>query len=170
MKKICIVIAGLLFTSLVYAQEKIDYDPRSLHREIEKRIDTDFSEPVLKEMSSETTNGKFFLLEYNNNSISVKYVYTGRVTTINEFEYFDYFILFDTSCTVRKVTVFNYQSSRGYEITARDWLKQFIGFNASDTMKAGQEVNTISGATISVNSIISNIKNKAEQLNRIVQK
>jgi len=56
------------------------------------------------------------------------------------------------------VKVFNYQATHGHEITAKGWLKQFIGYTAKGNLNVGKTVDSISGATISVNGITSNIR------------
>ncbi len=49
-------------------------------------------------------------------------------------------------------------ATHGQEITARGWLKQFIGYNGSESLKVDKNIDTISGATISVYAITSDIK------------
>ena len=58
----------------------------------------------------------------------------------------------------------DYHSEYGYEITARSWLKQFQGLKGGKLRK-GYEIDGISGATISVNSIIQSINRQQKKLN-----
>lgn len=99
------------------------------------------------------------------------YVYINRVNScraggcainqndiVNGFEYFDYFLVTDSLGNVVNVKVFNYQATHGHEIMSKGWLKQFVGFNGSQDMNYGKEIDAISGATISAESITEDIK------------
>ncbi len=128
--------------------------------------------------------GKFFIVGDHVSPNSSKYVYIGRVNScraggcsVNDHrssdqtsEYFDYFILFDASCIVRQVRVYNYQATHGQEITASSWLKQFIGYGSENAMNTGKKIDAISGATISVTAITYDIQDKTSMLKQIVQK
>jgi hypothetical protein len=110
-----------------------------------------------------------------------KYAYLGRVNScraggcsvhhfpeeVQNSEYFDYFVLFDSSCTVLFVKVYNYQASHGHEITAKGWLKQFVGYNGQNSLVAGKSIDAISGATISVNVITHDIEDKTNILRQL---
>ena len=52
-----------------------------------------------------------------------------------------------------------YSSDYGYEISSKNWLKQFKGFTGCDLKYGGREVDVISGATVSGKSIVSDISN-----------
>ncbi|RMG82715.1 MAG: hypothetical protein D6714_10920 [Bacteroidetes bacterium] len=68
------------------------------------------------------------------------------------YEVFDYALFLGTDLTVKKVVVTDYPGDYGYEITAPGWLNQFIGYAGGD-LRYGADVDAISGATISANSI-----------------
>lgn len=99
------------------------------------------------------------------------YIYSGRVFTcsangcskgkgengIQRSEYFDYMIIFGESVSIEKINILSYQATHGMEITSRGWLKQFTGYNGSSKIESGREIDAISGATRSVESIISDI-------------
>lgn len=74
----------------------------------------------------------------------------------NAYEYFDYVILLDVDLTILKVSVVDYPGDYGYEITSKGWLKQFNGYKGRQ-LKYGKDIDAISGATISANSITSDI-------------
>ncbi|SDC90801.1 FMN-binding domain-containing protein [Williamwhitmania taraxaci] len=176
-KTILSLISAICFVSAL-AQTSIDYQPKALLKTLQKAGITDVSTvkeltlPELKNLQ-QTLNGKFFKIETNNVS-QYKYIYVGRVNScraggcsithsvnnIGDSEYFDYYILFDKNKTVRVVTVFNYQATHGQEVTAKGWLKQFIGHNGSEPLKVDKNIDAISGATISVYAITSDIEMK----------
>ena len=157
----------------------IDFEPVQLYREIKKVSHCE--KPVSNELSNnrylniDPARGKFF--EYRN-ALPVKYAYIGRVNTCraqgcslpgttpeNErSEFFDYFILFDSTAQVLSVQVYNYEATHGQEITVKGWLKQFVGYNTSKQLTVGKNVDAISGATISVHSITYDISDKTGML------
>lgn len=106
------------------------------------------------------------------------YLYTGRVETcrpggcrrsdgeepVTGAEYFDYYLIADTSRKIREVRIFDYHATYGYEITARSWLKQFRGFDGSHPLTAGKEIDGISGATVSVDAMTEEINLRIQDL------
>lgn len=81
-----------------------------------------------------------------------------------EYEQFYFSTLYHTSGEIANVKIVEYNSERGYEITARSWLKQFIG-KQGGTLKVDQEIDAISGATVSVNSIVNEINAQQHYVN-----
>ena len=53
--------------------------------------------------------------------------------------------------------IVKYREDYGYEVGNRRWLNQFLGLNASSDYKVGKNIDGISGATISVNSVTRGI-------------
>lgn len=117
--------------------------------------------------------GKFYRVHCNQST--EMYVYIGRVNSCRaggcsvdgsaeEFEFFDYYVIYDSLINVLHVNVYNYEATHGQEITSRGWLRQFIGYNKSSNIQSGKNIDAISGATISVNGIIEDIKDKTSIL------
>jgi len=125
---------------------------------------------------------KFYSIHTGINSQAAGYLHVGRVKTCRtggctlsgssdanfEGEYFDYLIIFDASIEVEIVRVFNYQASYGHEIAARGWLKQFEGFNAEQSLEPGKNIDSISGATISVHAITNDVEWKTKKLKELI--
>lgn len=73
---------------------------------------------------------------------------------------FDYMIIFDSDLKVTEAKVLIYRESHGREITTPRWLQQFEGKTPADAqMKLGENIDAISGATISARSM-TNAMNK----------
>lgn len=176
------LILSLLSLAFTPSQTDVDYKHKSLLKALKKVGITDMSvitEIVLSDSVNEANpiNGKYFLINDTNVS-QYKYVYVGRVNSCraggcsatndippdSNSEYFDYYILFDTDKTVQAVKVFNYQATHGQEITAKGWLKQFIGHNGSEPLQVDKNIDAISGATISVHAITIDVEMKTEIL------
>lgn len=162
---------------------EIDYEDKFIAKILDKYGDAiEMHEMVLGDLvNSNIEMGKFFSLSGNNLKHGVAYLYIGRVNSCrsggcnlsmensgNEFEYFDYFILYDKSGAIKQVRVFNYQATKGQEITSPGWLKQFVAFNGSQELKVGKQIDGISGATISVHSITIDIQYRTIVLEKII--
>jgi Na+-translocating ferredoxin:NAD+ oxidoreductase RnfG subunit len=166
------------------SEEDIDYKPKMLLREIGNLPSgkdfhlKELAHPGIK-TDSYDLKGKFFEIICNENKIYTAYV--GRVNccrsggcsnlvTIDfngEFEYFDYFILFDSQNRIITTRVYNYEATHGAEITAKGWLNQFSGYDGTKNLRIGKEVDSISGATISVFGMVTDVQGKTAMLNRI---
>ncbi len=184
MKTLFALIISCIFVALnANGQTGIDYFPKVLNKELSKWVSidkNDLTEIAIAGKSSIT--GKYFRI----NSIRVNpyaFVYIGRVNSCRSggcsvslkemietpSEYFDYFILFDQKKSVKMVKVFNYQATHGHEVSTPAWLKQFSGYNGSTALKVGKNIDAISGATISVNGITSDIEDKTKILTQVLQ-
>lgn len=169
------------------AQPEVDYRHRMMVKKLEKEgIDLQhLHELQLKNTGGHAADmeGKFFVAGSTNvtgsmNVSPLQYIYVGRVNSCRaggcsvpdnaitdmSSEYFDYFILFDKRAGIDQVHVFNYRATHGYEICSRGWLRQFSGYNGSANLEVGKTIDGISGATISVHAITSDVRHRTEQL------
>jgi len=172
-----------LTSLLTWGQSEINYQNKALQKELQKAGISDISivhelhmADSVKQHYQFRLQGKYF--EIKSDISQYKYIYTGRVNSCRaggcsisveipndaKSEYFDYFILFDKNKTVRLVKVFNYQATHGQEITIRGWLKQFIGYDGSESLQVEKNIDAISGATISVYAITFDVEMKTEIL------
>jgi hypothetical protein len=166
-----IIVFTLIFTVMgpVAGNEFIDYNNKKIIEALEE-VFTQAS-PEMKELSSFDSlgnmiisRGRFYKIIIDNNMDG--YCYIGRVQTfgpptsnINEyFEYLDYLAIYDTSSTIIKVAIFNYQATHGHEVCHRGWLKQFIGYGGDTELSVGKNIDAISGATKSANAITADIQ------------
>ncbi len=178
---ICMVF-GLLSFMLPAGQNDIEYKHKSLRKSLQKAGGIDLSameELVLPDsvIAARRIKGKYFLIKESNVS-HYRYIYVGRVNSCraggcdvasenphnSTSEYFDYFILYNVAKTVQKVSVFNYQATHGHEITARGWLKQFMGYDGAEPLMVDKNIDAISGATSSVYAITADVIMKTEIL------
>lgn len=82
-------------------------------------------------------------------------------------EFFDYFIVFNADKSVAEVKVHNYEATHGQEITARGWLKQFIGYQGDSELRLGKNIDAIAGATISADGIVNDVSEKTSILKKL---
>jgi hypothetical protein len=146
---------------------QIDFKNKQILRELKA-----FEQPVqLEPLTFENISSwksNFFQLKDSQNIRG--YLYIGRLKCFgsdsyvlrqdnnDEFEYFDYFAIFDLEIVLQKISIFNYQASYGAEITSKNWLKQFKGYSGSPQLIVGKNVDAISGATSSVEAFTKNIE------------
>jgi hypothetical protein len=64
-----------------------------------------------------------------------------------------FFVIFTTLSQIQHVEIVKYRESYGGEIKSRRWLDQFKNRDTSSDFKIGKDINGISGATLSANSI-----------------
>ncbi len=183
------VLFGIFIVfGLFFGQDVINYEHKSIFNALRKVTGATSPQLVALKLlhsseSEEKIQGKFFKIVETNNVKSRYYLYIGRVNSCRaggcssssgqpienpEYEYFDYFILFDNAATVRLVKVFNYEATHGQEITAPGWLKQFSGYSASKYLKVGKNIDAISGATVSVYAITLDVQDKTRLLREIL--
>lgn len=183
MTKLIISILFIFIITCLRGQSGIDYNHKKINKEIEKLwgIEQAIIKEILIPDSITRENyiqGKYFLVTDKMNVSQINYIYIGRVNSCRsggcsiptdsnenyESEYFDYFILFDSAFSVQVVRIFNYAATHGHEVSAKGWLNQFTGYNGSDTLQVGKNVDAISGATISVYGITEDVQLKTQFL------
>lgn len=164
---------------LVYSQKPVNFEHKKITKSIQKILKVD--DFTLEEIKGDSTwyiNGKFFKVNQTEDLSNT--VYIGRVNSCRaggcsvyhesedgSYEYFDYLITFNKLKQVVGVKVFNYQATHGQEMTAKSWLKQFVGLEEESEFDVGKQIDAISGATISVYAITDDIKNVLFHLKQI---
>ncbi len=78
--------------------------------------------------------------------------------SMGQYDYFDYVVVFDQELNILAVRVLNYREDYGYEVSSRWWLSQFIGKKAGKNMRYKEDIDALSGATISAESITDSLK------------
>lgn len=159
----------------------IDLVPKTLQRELVKINLTIDSAKQIEGITDYNLKGSYYQITNQTDSL---YYYVGRVNSCRAngcaagisanssevYEYFDYYILFDTKGVVKTVKVYNYQATHGMEITIKGWLKQFLGYFGEKELIVGKDVDAISGATISVFAITSDLEYRTKCLNSWLKK
>lgn len=64
----------------------------------------------------------------------------------------------DEKGVVISTEIVKYREPYGGAVQEESWLRQFKGRNGESSFEVGRDINTISGATISVNSVSTGIK------------
>jgi hypothetical protein len=166
----------VLLSGTSIPQGGINFAPKQLNKELSKIFNSFELQLIeIKTNKISSLEGKYFMIQ--NKEITIGYLYIGRVESCRTgvciapeagvksiSEYFDYFMIFDSIPKIKCVKVFNYAASHGQEVTAKGWLKQFIGYSGDSKLTVGKNVDAISGATVSVAGIVSDIEIKTNLL------
>ena len=171
--------------SVAFSQS-INLNPKPLTKDLQKLWDKDditISEINIPDsMYNDILIDKGKIYSTNADDLHLGFAYVGRiyscraggcgmdaapvemVSVDEDFEYFDYFIIFDDLLTVKKIRVYNYQATHGHEVGGKGWLKQFIGYKGDEKLEYGKNIDSISGATISANAITYNVQESCRYL------
>lgn len=69
-----------------------------------------------------------------------------------------FLVIFDLDGRILDAEIIKYREPYGGAVQEKKWLNQFIGKNSDSQYKLGKDINSISGATISANSVSTGIK------------
>ncbi len=62
------------------------------------------------------------------------------------------------ACQIRDVEILAYRESHGYEVRNKPWRSQFTGKSAQAPLRIGDDIDNISGATLSCTHITDGIR------------
>ncbi|MCK5468004.1 MAG: FMN-binding protein, partial [Cyclobacteriaceae bacterium] len=171
--------------SFISKNQDINYNPKSLKKDLRKLWEKDDIElleiNVPDSLYNDILLDKGRIYHTYSGGENFGFAYIGRIYSCRsggcgidggqdelsfdeDFEYFDYYIIFNTSMAVEKIRVYNYQATHGHEIGGKGWLKQFIGYTGESKLEYGKNIDAISGATISANAITYNVQESSRYL------
>lgn len=170
MKKLLIIFPILLlfgFDLSKSAEKKIDKTIAALWPDahIEKLVKNLSPEQQKKLSFTIENNSLYFLL---NNNKSVGYIFLSKAK--GKSDLFDYMIVFKPDLSILTIQLLVYREEYGEEIGSKRWLKQFYGKQSSNDIKFGENIQNISGATISSKSITNDIKKSINKMQELQQK
>jgi len=77
-----------------------------------------------------------------------------------------FLVAIDPSDRLKDVDILVYREPYGGEVAYDAWRRQFRGKSATDSLRVGREIRTISGATISVHAVTLGVKRVLADLTR----
>jgi Na+-translocating ferredoxin:NAD+ oxidoreductase RnfG subunit len=107
------------------------------------------------ETAAEFKENNLFKIYSDSNLLG--YLYLGEAPSMKR--RFDYIVMFNIDFTIKKSKVLIYREEHGKQIGSQRWLKQFIGLSAADNPIYGEDIDAISGATISASSMTKAVAN-----------
>lgn len=84
------------------------------------------------------------------------YVVTDEV--IGKVELISYAVGIAADGSVKQIEILSYRESHGYEIRLPAWRRQFVGKTSASTMRVGEDIANISGATLSCNHVTDGVR------------
>jgi len=172
MKKIGVILAiGAIF---------VGFDlPKSAHKKIDKTIAAIWGEDIVitktpvnlsgdqqKQLGITLENNNLFKL--TNKDKNEGYLYLAQAPSRSD--KIDYMIIFKPDLTIMTVQVLVYREGYGGEVGSSRWLKQFIGKSQENKMKFGDDIQNISGATISARAMTNGVSSLTININKIKSK
>lgn len=77
---------------------------------------------------------------------------------IGKYERIRYAVALNMDASVRAVEILSYSESHGSEVRLAAWRKQFVGKTAVSTLRLGEDIANISGATLSCTHITDGVR------------
>lgn len=77
---------------------------------------------------------------------------------IGKHEFITYALALDTNGAVRGIEVMDYRETYGYEIRDAEWRRQFAGKRDGDALKLGDDIQNVTGATLSCRNVTNGVK------------
>lgn len=80
---------------------------------------------------------------------------------VGKHEMITYAVALNSSGSIMGVEILEYVESYGYEVAEAQWRKQFTGKSAANPIKLNQDIQNISGATLSCKHLTDGVKRVA---------
>ena len=77
---------------------------------------------------------------------------------IGKFEIIDFAVGIASDGKIRNVEILTYRESHGYEVRLPAWRKQFVGKGKADKLRVDEDINNISGATMSATHVTDGVR------------
>ncbi|CAJ0886368.1 hypothetical protein R20233_03147 [Ralstonia sp. LMG 32965] len=77
---------------------------------------------------------------------------------IGKFELINYAVALNMAGEISGVEILTYRESHGYEVRNKPWRAQFLGKSAKSPLRVGDDINNISGATLSCTHLTDGIR------------
>lgn len=155
-KAITVIVIALFFSSFKASYWELDKDSSAT---VYNSIAKIFNSQTYSLYSIDDT---FYSISEDDSIIG----YLAVTDAPSKFHRFDYYVLFNDKEEILKVEVLHYRENYGGEICSKNWLKQFVGIDTENYSIFNREIDGISGATISVNSLKHNLLKLSNKLKK----
>ena len=145
-KVAAILAVALLFFSFKFSNWEFDKKYKTI---IHKSITEIFNSSTYITEELEAFEEAFYAIKESEKIVG----YFVVAKAPSKFHQFDYYIIFNAKTDILKIEILQYRENYGAEICSKRWLKKFNHISTSNYAKYNREIDGISGATISVNSL-----------------
>ena len=151
--------------------------PKSAYKKMDKTIANLWQDKVIKkipiELSQQQKNDfqlkdSDLIYQLSNNNKTVAYLYLSQAKSRSDI--IDYMIIFNPNISILTVQVLVYREDFGGEVGSKRWLRQFKGKTNGVGMKFGQDIQNISGATISARNMSESVLQVSKKMIKIKSK
>lgn len=158
------LLQTISFEGPLYVKYKSEIEKR-----LAKTLDIDKDLIAYDALPSNSTKLEAYALSTENNKIAFLYIKEVQACSLNgcvakkvsnnniAAEYYDIAVVTDLSKTIKSIYILDYFSDYGYEISSKRYLKKYNGFKLCDFSQETNQVDGISGATISYNALIESL-------------
>lgn len=158
MRLILIIIIFFLPLAEVYSQQV------NITKYQQKRINSAINNVFKQNYTTDTLfkdkNHNYYKI-LNNETLIGYYVFAEAYAMGSKF---DYFYITSVGKRILYAEVLTFRSIKGGQIKDKSWMSQFIGYDGNNKLEYGVNVDAISGATKSAESLIEDIRTSLIQL------
>jgi len=153
------------FISLGLALSAFQVNDNSLPKSAWKRIDKEIVKiwPELTIEKEHLDTSELSLYRLTVDEVLQGYLLISKAPS--RYDQFDYMLLYSPELKILSAQILVYRESYGGEIASWRWLRQFIGLSNENTMKLGDDIQGISGATISCQAATNGFKESTILIN-----
>ena len=156
---ILFILLSLSFSGIIDDVEALllnkytDYHSINLFKyQIPKQIKTKIQKNVKQKFYRDQIN----IWKINLKNSNIHYAFLDN--TLGKSMPITFLLIINDDGTIHHTEVIKYREAYGGEIQNKNWLFQYFGRNINSSFLIGKEINAISGATISINSLNKSIQ------------
>jgi len=153
--------AALLFSSFKFSDWEFD---KKYVAKIQKSV-TELFEPDSFDFE-EIIDMKEICYAIKETDLLLGYLIVAKAPSM--YHEFDYYVIFNKKGEILRLAVLQYRENYGAEICNKNWLKQFIKIPTSNFGEYNRKIDGISGATISVNNIKTEVFKLANEFKKVL--
>lgn len=177
MKNFIVLVIVFISLSIVHASEIRENTERSIKNVFGENITLDFEKYTIPEEAKLSIQkiskqaffrDEIYLWRINKNDSLIGHAILDNV--IGKSLPITFLVIFDLDKNIISTEIIKYREQIGGEVRNHKWNSQFIGKNSNSSFVVGDEINGISGATMSVNSVSKGIKKLTFLIDYIMEK
>ncbi|MEP0211630.1 MAG: FMN-binding protein [Cellulophaga sp.] len=166
-KRTLLFITAFTFLLLAFNSPQL---PEKLQKKVNAAISYAYGTESFKlsGITSDVIPPKDYVFKIKTDDTVTGYAYVGQANSMKNV--FDYVVFINKDLSIKKTKVLIYREDHGRQIGAQRWLKQFIGLSINKKPVYGENVDAISGATISAKSMTIAVKDVLETIQKLNNK
>ncbi len=159
MKLLTAILCVLLFSGAMLKPEVSS----SFLKKADKNLERIFKGRVITKKNIALSDKQMAEVKFKNNGIyelmssGENLGYVVFTSSMGRFEPFDYMVVYSPDASVKEISIINYTSPHGGEVSSAKWLKQFAGYSGKK-LKYGSDIEALSGATFSASSLVKDVE------------